>query len=81
MLVALAFIVVVYKAHSNGGVFCGASILRPDADLYPLLIAAVLFVVFVVLGMFEIGSFVVYDVIIALETIIFSLFYAIKTLK
>ena len=81
VLAAIAFMIVIYKARANGGVICGISILRPDADIYPLFLAAVLFVLFVILGMFEIGSYIVYDVIIALETIIFALFYAIKTLK
>lgn len=78
---AIAFVVVVYIARSNNGSFLGIKILQPNADISPLLIAAVLFELFVVLGTFGIGSYILYDIIIALETIIFALFYAIKTLK
>lgn len=81
VLVAFAFIAVIYKAHCNGGEVGGVRILKPDADVLPITVAAILFTAFIILGMFEIGSYIIYDVIIALETIIFALFYAIKTLK
>lgn len=81
VLITIAFIATVCKAHSNGGEIRGVRILSPDANLFPILIAALLFASFVILGMMGIGSWVIYDIIIALETIIFALFYAIKTLK
>ncbi len=81
ILVAIAFIVLLYKAKAGGGEYRGIRILQPNSDYYPAVIAASLFILFTVLGIFGIGSYLIYDIIIALETIIFALFYAIKTLK
>lgn len=81
VLIAILFIAFVYKAKANGGAFRGVKILKSDENPLPVLISAIVFIAFIMLGMFEIGSYVIYDVIIALETIIFALFYAIKMLK
>ncbi len=81
ILVALAFIFVLYKAKAGGGEYRGIKILQPNSDYYPAVIAASLFILFTVLGIFGVGTYLIYDIIIALETIIFALFYAIKTLK
>lgn len=81
VLVALLFILLMYKARKNGGECFGIKILNPDKIGFPVFIAAALFVCFNVLGAFDIGSYVIYDTVIALETIIFALYYAIKTLK
>lgn len=81
VLITIAFIATVGKARSAGGEIRGVRIINRDANLFPIMIAALLFVAFVIMGMMGIGSWVIYDIIIALETIIFALFYAIKTLK
>lgn len=81
VLITIAFIATVYKARTNGGEIRGVRIVAPDTNLFPILIAAVIFAAFIILGMVGIGSWVIYDIVIALETIIFALFYAIKTLK
>lgn len=81
VLIAVAFAVVLYMAKKNGGELFGVRIMKQNSDYLPLFISVAIFVLFIILGTFGIGSYVVYDVIIALETIIFALFYAIKMLK
>ena len=81
IVVAALFVLAVVKASSSGGAKFGFKLPKSKAELFPLIFASVVFVLFIVLGMFNIGSYLVYDVIIALETIIFALFYAVKTLK
>ena len=77
---ALAFCGVLIYTKKNGGMFLGTRLLPEDASYLPLFIAPAVFVAFIILGAF-IGSYVIYDLIIAIETIIFALFYAIKMLK
>ncbi|MBQ5746671.1 MAG: hypothetical protein IIV81_01910 [Clostridia bacterium] len=78
---AVLFFGAFLSASKKDGTFCGIRILAPGASIIPLLVALILFVAFVLLGMFSIGSYVLFDFIIGLETIVFALFYAIKMLK
>lgn len=81
IVIAVLFVLTVVKARLGDAHRFGFKLPKSKAELFPLVFASVLFVVFTVLGMFGIGSYLVYDVIIALETIIFALFYAVRTLK
>lgn len=72
-----AFIV----AKKNGGKVFGIRLMKENADLLPILLAIAIFALFAVLDSLSIGSFLMYGLIIGIETIIFALFYAIKTLK
>ena len=81
ILISIAILYAFIKAHKNGGVVCGIKLMKPGADIVPLILAVLLYVVFVLLGAFSIGSYVLFDIIIGLETIVFALFYAIKMLK
>lgn len=68
-------------AKKNGGKFYGIKLMKENASYLPILLAIAFFTVFAVLDSLSIGSFVIYGIIIGLETIIFALFYAIKMLK
>ncbi|MBQ7897454.1 MAG: hypothetical protein IJ323_03420 [Clostridia bacterium] len=81
ILLSAALLWAFVKAHKNGGVIGGFKLMKPGADILPLIIAVPLYIVLVLLGMFSIGSYVLFDIIIGLETIVFALFYAIKMLK
>ncbi|MBR6633158.1 MAG: hypothetical protein IKL05_02510 [Clostridia bacterium] len=81
VVVAVAFAVILGMAKKNGGELFGMKIMKKDADYLPVFISVAVFALFIILGALGIGSYVIYDVIIALETIIFALFYAIKMLK
>ena len=81
IVIAVLFVAAVIKARSGDTNAFGFKLPKSKAELFPLVFAAVLFILFIILGMFSIGSYLVYDVIIALETIIFALFYAVRTLK
>ncbi len=78
---AVLFFYIFVLSSKKDGTFCGIRIISPGASIIPLLVALILFVIFVLLGMFSIGSYVLFDFIIGLETIVFALFYAIKMLK
>lgn len=81
VLVSAAILWAFIKAHKNGGVIGGFNLMKPGADILPLILAVLVYIVLVILGMFSIGSYVLFDIIIGLETIVFALFYAIKMLK
>lgn len=81
IVLAIAFGVLIYLEKKRGSLFNGVRILKDDASCLPMFIAIAVFVLCMALGMLRIGSYVIYDVVIALETIIFALFYAIKMLK
>ncbi len=77
VFVLIAFII----AKKNGGKFCGIKLMKENASYLPIILAIILFTIFAILDSLSIGSFVIYGIIIGLETIIFALFYAIKMLK
>lgn len=81
IIIALVFFGVFCSASKKDGTFYGIKLITPGSSIIPLLVALVLFVIFVILGMFSIGTYVLFDIIIGLETIVFALFYAIKMLK
>ncbi len=81
ILLSILFLYFFIKNRKEGKMLGSFKLINPNADLLPILTAVVLFVAFVLLGMFSIGSFVIFDIIIGIETIIFALFYAIKMLK
>ena len=78
---ALFFLFFFMKNRKDGKILGTFKLITPNAHLLPILSAVVLFVVFVLLGMFSVGSFVIFDIILGIETIVFALFYAIKMLK
>ncbi|MBE6701201.1 MAG: hypothetical protein E7582_04860 [Ruminococcaceae bacterium] len=75
----LGFMLLIYK--KSGKEFIKISFLNKDTNYLPLFLSIIQFIVFLVLGLFQIGSYVIFDIIIAFETIVFALFYAIKMLK
>ena len=81
IVISLFVLFVFIKARKSEGVFGGMSIIKPNANIFPIVFAILVYIVLVCLGTFSIGSYVLFDIIIALETIIFALFYAIKLLK
>lgn len=81
IVLALLFLCFFIKNRKEGKMLGSFKLISPNADLLPILIATVLYAVFLLLGMFSVGSFVIFDIIIGIETIVFALFYAIKMLK
>ncbi len=81
IIISLAFGYIIYLAKKNGGRFASIELFKPETNIIPIYIAVLIFVIFALLGMFNIGSYLIYDIIIAFETIILALVYAIKTLK
>ena len=81
IIAAVLFVLALLEARKNNGEVLGFKLLAPDASYLPIFIAVGVFALLIILGAFGIGSYVIFDVIIGLETIIFALFYAIKMLK
>ncbi len=81
LLLTVPIVLVLIKIKANSGELKGMKILNPETAYSPFFIAIAIFALFIILGMFGVASYIIFDVIIALETIIFALFYAIKMLK
>ena len=81
IIVSVIYLAIIFGTTKTNGFLGTKKLIKNKADYFTISISVVMFIAFVILGTFGIGSYVIYDIIIAIETIIVALFYAIKMLK
>lgn len=78
---AVTFSIFVLCLKKNGGTLFNYSLLSSNSDYMPLMCACLLYLIFIVAAMFLPQFTLYYIIAIALETLIFGIFYSIKMLK